>query len=106
MSNKKSALDDFRQQTSMSQKLANKRGYSQMVEYIGDIDTALKLARLNVMIDQDLLKKGDPIVEYMKARLVEDSKAYFMTTRANEVSCLGMMIGDNRKRSSGIKKRK
>ena len=100
---KTSVLDQYRQNLSMAQQIANKKGYSQLVEYIGEEKSAKKLAKLNTLIKLGIIKE-DQYIKYYKERLIEQGKAYFVTKRANEITLLGLMLGDTKKRSSGVKR--
>lgn len=99
----RSVLDQYRQNLSMAQQLANKRGYASMVQYIGEEKNAQKLAKLNTLIQLGIIEE-DQDIKYYKTRLIEQGKAYFMTRKANEITQLGFMLGDTKKRSSGVKR--
>lgn len=86
----------------MSQQLSKKEGYRDLVQYIGEEKSSQKLAKLNTLIRLKIIKLT-PAIKYYKARLIEQGLAYFMTNRANEITNLGMMLGDVRKHIKGTK---
>lgn len=98
-----SELDNFRQTQSMAQQIANKTGYQELVQYIGDEYTSKKLARLNVLIRLGVVKEDDEL-DLILATLIEENKAYFVTNRATEITLLGLILGDTRRKISAIKK--
>jgi len=102
MNEKPSPLDQYRQNLSMAQQIANKQGYQELVQYIGEQKRSEKLAKLNAMIAIGAIEEDEDI-QYYKARLIEEGKAYFVSTRATEITLLGLILGDTKRKYKGRK---
>ena len=102
MPEKKTALDYYRLTPSMAQQIANKKGYKELVNYIGEEKNSRKLAKLNVLIDMGIIKEDEDII-YYKKQLIEIGKAYFVTRIANELTQLGLILGNQVKSIEGKK---
>lgn len=98
-----SNLDDYREKPSMAQQITNKEGYKELVQYIGNEEVAKKLARLNVLIKLGYVRETK-VITLAKLVLIEENKAYFVSKEATEVTHLGLILGDIRKRGSGRKR--
>lgn len=83
---------EFQQEASLSQQLAHRM--KEYAEYAGaDPKTSLTIARLNVLIEHNLLDPEDPQIKLIKDLLNEKRKALFATSdKVNEITKLGLQM--------------